>query len=515
MRHPRFRALLGSLSLALSFGVRLGLCAGALGLAGSTAWALTPDGANGSARVAATVPTSLLPTAMPVGTATLTPFAETGSPTTGRPQQLKAHGYIEQEWRVRGKAQAYEPKGEWNKTQGPWPIQPRGAAQPYETRLLVRRPADPARFNGIVVVEWMNVSLLFDLDGAYLLARDEILREGYAWVGISVEDNNVKALKNSDGARYAGLNIANTGLSYDIFTQAAKAVRKMASESWGLPGKTPGASAQALRMLAMGYSQSGSYFITYINAIQPVMHTFDGFFVASTANVAMTLDDDPSRIVGPDYRPERDAPVIQISNEMETKVGWRLSGTPDGDALRHWEIPGASHLDRYMQQEALPVTPKSAALSMPHCLKPTNILPSRVFHQAALHALRMWVTAGTPPPIAPRMARGDWGFTRYDDIGNAMGGLRLPDLDLPLYQYGMYSNTTLWPISLWSLYACMAGGSANPLDAQTLRKLYPKGQEAYYEAYKQKADKLLSEGFIRPGGHAMLLEQARKVKLPR
>ena len=38
--------------------------------------------------------------------------------------------------------------------------------------MLIRRPADPARFNGIVLVEWINVSLHFDLDGAYLLARD-------------------------------------------------------------------------------------------------------------------------------------------------------------------------------------------------------------------------------------------------------------------------------------------------------------------------------------------------------
>lgn len=442
--------------------------------------------------------------------ATLTPFATTGSPTTSRPAQLAKAGYIEQEWRVQGQAQAYEPNGEWNKTQGPWLIKPRGAPQPYETRLLIRRPADPARFNGIVLVEWMNVSLMFDLDGAYLLARDEILREGYAWVGVSVEDNNIKALKKSDAQRYGNLNIAHTGLAYDIFTQAAKALRPMA-ESWGVKGKTPSPA----RLLAMGYSQSGSYFITYINAFQPVTHALDGFFVASTANVAMTLDDDPWRIVGPDYRALREAPVIQVSNEMETKVGWRLSKTPDTDALRHWEIPGATHLDRYMQQEALEVVPKAAGLTMPNCFKPSNILPSRVFHEAALHALRQWVTQGTPPPIAPRMLRSDWGFTRYDEVGNAMGGLRLPDLDLPLYRYDMYSNFTKLPVSLWSLYACTAGGSANPLDAEVLRKRYPQGEQAYYEAYKEKADKLLHDGFLRPAAHAQLLERARQVKLPR
>ena len=36
---------------------------------------------------------------------------------------------------------------------------------------------------------------------------------------------------------------------------------------------------------------------------------------------------------------------------------------------------------------------------------------------------------------------------------------------------------------------------------------------AYVEAYKQAADKLLKEGFLRPADHAPLLEQAKAVKL--
>lgn len=34
----------------------------------------------------------------------------------------------------------------------------------YVTRVLVRRPTDPARFNGTVVVEWLNVTLDQDID---------------------------------------------------------------------------------------------------------------------------------------------------------------------------------------------------------------------------------------------------------------------------------------------------------------------------------------------------------------
>ncbi len=33
---------------------------------------------------------------------------------------------------------------------------------PYTTRLIVRRPVDPRRFNGTVVVEWWNSTAGFD-----------------------------------------------------------------------------------------------------------------------------------------------------------------------------------------------------------------------------------------------------------------------------------------------------------------------------------------------------------------
>ena len=43
-------------------------------------------------------------------------------------------------------------------------------SEPYRTRLLVRRPADPARFSGTVVVSWLNVGAGFDLDPEWIAA---------------------------------------------------------------------------------------------------------------------------------------------------------------------------------------------------------------------------------------------------------------------------------------------------------------------------------------------------------
>ena len=50
----------------------------------------------------------------------------------------------------------------------------------------MRRPEDAARFNGTVVVEWMNVSAGESApDWDYL--NPELMREGYAWVGVSAQ----------------------------------------------------------------------------------------------------------------------------------------------------------------------------------------------------------------------------------------------------------------------------------------------------------------------------------------
>ena len=65
------------------------------------------------------------------------------------PEDLSRQGYVEEEYLVSGKANVYDwPAG------GPAVIRTPDA--PYTTRVLVRRPRDPRRFSGNVVVEMLN-----------------------------------------------------------------------------------------------------------------------------------------------------------------------------------------------------------------------------------------------------------------------------------------------------------------------------------------------------------------------
>ena len=66
-------------------------------------------------------------------------------------------GYVEEEYFLEGEASAYRPTAEFG-PDGHWSAEPAGSA-PFRTRMLVQRPADPARFNGTVIVGW-NLSLI-------------------------------------------------------------------------------------------------------------------------------------------------------------------------------------------------------------------------------------------------------------------------------------------------------------------------------------------------------------------
>jgi len=68
------------------------------------------------------------------------------------------------------------------------------ATAPYVTRLLVRRPLDPARFNGTVIVEWLNVTSGFDIDIVAGELWRETLRSGYAYVGVSTQTASTTSL---------------------------------------------------------------------------------------------------------------------------------------------------------------------------------------------------------------------------------------------------------------------------------------------------------------------------------
>src|SRR5215813_6075613 len=96
---------------------------------------------------------------------------------------LSEVGYTQEEFFISGTATAYtsanplSPDGKWTATPA--------STAPYKTRILVYRPSNPKKFNGTVVVEWLNVSGGLDAAADWLTAHTELIRSGVAWVGVS------------------------------------------------------------------------------------------------------------------------------------------------------------------------------------------------------------------------------------------------------------------------------------------------------------------------------------------
>ena len=129
---------------------------------------------------------------------------------------LGSVGYTQSEFFLSGTASSYAPAAPLG-PDGKWHVAPATTA-PYATRIVVYRPADPARFNGTVVVEWLNVSAGLDAAPDWLFSHDELIRDGFAWVGVSAQATGVAAAKAADPVRYAPLSHPGDSYSYDIFS---------------------------------------------------------------------------------------------------------------------------------------------------------------------------------------------------------------------------------------------------------------------------------------------------------
>ena len=135
-----------------------------------------------------------------------------------------------------------------------------------------------------------------------------------------------------------------------------------------------------------------------------------------------------------------------------------------------------------------------------------NRLSIRPVHDAALRAVHEWVVHGTPAPSQPRIAvdeRRPPGIRR-DDAGNAIGGIRLPELEAPTHEYrGAAFGTGRAPLF----------GSARPFPDDQLRARFPD-RETYVERWQRAVDALVQSGALRAEDGPAMKARARDVTLP-
>jgi hypothetical protein len=434
-----------------------------------------------------------------------------GSATPANVQQV---GYVEQEYLAAGTATSYKVNGTITHD-GRWTVVP-DAPAPYRTRVLVRRPADPKMFSGTVVVEWLNVSGGVDADPDWVSLREEIVRRGDAWVGVSAQRIGVmggpvlvkvqvpgaeaagKGLVAIDPARYGSLEHPGDGFSFDIFTQVARAVRSGA----GLGG------AQPRTLIAAGESQSAFALVTYYNGVQPLGRAFDGFFVHSRGGVGLPLVA-PGKdagiagaIVGTAtiFRTDQAAPVLDVQTETDvvSVLNSYAARQPDSDRFRLWEVAGTAHADQHL------VGPTSKYID---CGVPINDGPMHLVAKAALRALTAWINSGTAPVTAPRIdvIPGAAPKVNRNADAIALGGIRTPPVDVPVAALSGAPGPK--PSTI-----CLLLGSTKPLPASRLAQLYPS-RAAYVQRFDADADATIKAGFVLPEDRAALLALAQPSRI--
>ena len=155
-----------------------------------------------------------------------------GTPFYAGPDfDLAEVGYGEQEFFFSGIAASYVNTEELQ-SDGQWSVMAAEGAE-YTSRMVVQRPLDDSDFNGTVVMEWFNVSGGIDSAPDWYQIHTELFREGYAWIGVSAQKVGIDGgglfdipLKQVDPERYGELNHPGDSFAFDIFSQAAQAVRR-------------------------------------------------------------------------------------------------------------------------------------------------------------------------------------------------------------------------------------------------------------------------------------------------
>jgi hypothetical protein len=442
---------------------------------------------------------------------------------------LERVGYAEQEFLVEGTARSFALAGERG-ADGRWSVQ-EDAAAPYVTRILVRRPVDPAAFSGTVAVEWLNVSAGMDVAPDWALLQRELVQRGHIWVGVSVQKAGIDGggmveglhLKKFAHSRYAQLEHPGDAWSFDIFSQVGALLR---SPSAAVLGEPLGAGAP-VRLIALGESQSAFFLVTYINAIDQEARVFDGFFVhgrgasgpdlggawPSAARQAAAAA--PARPAPPErIRDDARVPVIVLQSETDVVVlGGAAPAQPDGEHLRLWELAGASHVDTYTLIASAQDDGRLSPSALADLIKPTtqfmlettevpvNAGPQQHYvGQAAFDALVSWAAGGPQPPQAPRLELDAEQRLVPGEHGIARGGIRTPWVDVP--------TATLSGTGQPAGGFAMLAGRTDPFDQPLLEKLYPGGRTDYLDRFASSLDATIAAGFLRPDDRAEILALA-------
>ncbi|SEO40988.1 alpha/beta hydrolase domain-containing protein [Trujillonella endophytica] len=409
---------------------------------------------------------------------------EGAAPPYGAPADdvLAEHGYVCEEFVLEGRVSAYtHADGERPTPDGRWTAEPAREAD-FRTRILVVRPRDAAAFSGTVFLEWQNVSAGYEQPAP---TGGEVYR-GHAWVGVSAQEAGLYGagmglqqrsgapLLDADPDRYGDLHHPGDLGCFDIFSLAAQRV----GPRRGATGIDPMGGLPVARVVAVGGSQSAMRLCAYANGVHGLHGVVDAFLLTVWEGRAPRLDDGSTPMpLATTLRADLDVPVLVLNSEFEVTATHGLA-LEDTDRRRVWEVAGTGHgvRRRPLPQEA--------------GVWETNPVTWRPVYEAALRAVHRWLADGEAPAVRPRIAMQEEGYptiVRGED-GNALGGVRLPEIAVPIAEHRGRKGGT----GSASLY-----GGRRRYSAETLRQRY-RSREDYLAQWAAAVGAMVEAGTLLP-----------------
>ena len=261
------------------------------------------------------------------------------------------------------------------------------------------------------------------------------------------------------------------------------------------------------RVFALGTSQSAGRLVTYVNAIHPVANVFDGFLIHARGAAGAALDTGMG-VPSPSFsRVDLTVPVFTVNSETDV-TGYFPARQPDSPIFREWEVAGSAHNPWFRSQYSN--AQNGLPLDTNPCATHQNDMPFHHVLQAALAHLNAWVADATAPPSLPKIdIQGTPRAIQRDQYGNALGGIRLPEMNVPVARYGP-SGATSSTDSLVRLLCNLAGtvdywsNTPEPPSAGPPADLWPdpplkdlyRNHGAYVSAFTQATRAAVKAGYL-------------------
>ena len=452
------------------------------------------------------------------------------------PMNLEEYGYVEEEYLISGEANTYA-----------WPnlhLAPviTNSGCPYCSRIIVRKPKDPAKFSGIVAFESFNGSFTIDhCNAGWGLTCEEILASGDAWVGYTKDGNCLASLREINPVKYGEVGLPNPlpeeergdqgwdpmfeyfqkhGLEFVMKFDSAyerslvfdMVFQMVALLKSGLPG-SPFAGFDVRKVIGIGINDYNSYIAGFqdLMVLENGDPVIDGYLMYMSGGGGwIAYNHDMFDFTDPRCSRRCGVPVIRVETAGDMRdvpphpfwaALWRCEDSDEpGNASRWYEIPGLGVGAAFRQDISCFAGEEDyAALGMTRRGRDEKRLYWNQMclhiYQAAFHNLKDWITEAKLPPKQEEYLQltGMYPNVSFalDEYGNHIGGIRHPYVEVPAASWDDASNCEMF-------------------DRETRDALYSDHQD-YVNKVRAYAEKMVEERWILPRAVEMLVRQAEEL----